>query len=416
MGTLVTMDTVGGRYTIDGQLGEGGMGCVYRARHLTLGKAFALKLISPAFALDAVARQRFMNEAKLASEISHPNIVSVVDFGEDAAFGAYMVMELIEGEPLVAANGGPQSIRRTCDALAQIADALEHIHRRGIVHGDVKAENIMLVAETSGPRRRHTARLLDFGLARRQQLSAHGTREDQVSGSPHYLAPERAAGGPPSVLADVYALGVLGYLMIGGGLPFEGSVLEILHQHIDAQPRSLAERRGEDVDAALEALIVRAMAKEPRARHASAAAFRYELNAVMDMLALTQRKRTTQTLRAPAEATRDVGIAAAFERSRLPQAFLSATGTIAIANKAFCKLLGRAECEGVAIADTSLADVVPGAVRTILRAHETGKSQECRAFVGRGDRPGLELSVWASPLPIEGQEIHVIVRVVEGAT
>src|SRR3954466_7491297 len=126
--------TVGGRYALDGRLGEGGMGQVYRAKHLQLGKAFALKIISPAFALDAAARARFNEEAKLASEISHPNIVSVVDFGEDAQFGAYMVMELVEGESLLDEGAAPWSVRRACDVLGQIADALDHIHRRGIVH------------------------------------------------------------------------------------------------------------------------------------------------------------------------------------------------------------------------------------------------------------------------------------------
>src|ERR1700704_1016952 len=125
--------TVGGRYAIDGRLGEGGMGQVYRARHLQLGKAFALKIISPAFALDGAARARFNQEAKLASEISHPNIVSVVDFGEDATFGAYMVMELVEGDPLVAEGSLPMSVKRALDVLAQVSDALEHIHRRGII-------------------------------------------------------------------------------------------------------------------------------------------------------------------------------------------------------------------------------------------------------------------------------------------
>ena len=96
------MQTVGGRYALDGPLGEGGMGHVYKARHLQLGKPFALKVISPAFAADNAARQRFNQEAKLASEITHPNIVSVVDFGEDDQFGAYMVMELVDGEPLVS--------------------------------------------------------------------------------------------------------------------------------------------------------------------------------------------------------------------------------------------------------------------------------------------------------------------------
>src|SRR3954464_14875731 len=119
--------TVGGRYALDGRLGEGGMGQVFRARHLQLGKAFALKLISPAFAADGAARERFNQEAKLASEITHPNIVSVVDYGEDPEFGAYMVMELVEGEPLIDGTG-PMTVRRACDMLGQIADALDHIH------------------------------------------------------------------------------------------------------------------------------------------------------------------------------------------------------------------------------------------------------------------------------------------------
>src|SRR5215475_5698407 len=126
--------TVGGRYAIDGRLGEGGMGQVYRARHLQLGKAFALKIISPAFAADEAARARFNQEAKLASEISHPYIVSVVDFGEDSQYGAYMVMELVEGDPLVTPGSLPMSVKRALDVLAQVADALDHIHKRGIVH------------------------------------------------------------------------------------------------------------------------------------------------------------------------------------------------------------------------------------------------------------------------------------------
>src|SRR5678809_1471571 len=112
--TVGPMDvrTVGGRYALDGRLGEGGMGQVYRARHIQLGKAFALKIISPAFANDHVARARFNQEAKLASEISHPNIVSVVDFGEDPQFGAYMVMELVDGEPLITSGALPMSVKR----------------------------------------------------------------------------------------------------------------------------------------------------------------------------------------------------------------------------------------------------------------------------------------------------------------
>src|SRR5580704_823606 len=263
------METVGGRYALDGRLGEGGMGHVYRARHLQLGKAFALKIIAPVIDAPAThgARERFYQEAKLASEISHPNIVSVVDFGEDEHFGAYMVMELVENAGVLADAGLPMPIPRAIDLLGQIADALDHIHRRGIIHGDVKADNIMLTVEQVGPRRRHIARLLDFGLAR---TADHG-EEDGVHGSPHYLAPERAAGAPASVSSDVYALGVLGYLLLAGSLPFDGTVTEILTRHIHEPPDAIAERRGQPVDAALEKLIARAIAKDPAHRIASAA-------------------------------------------------------------------------------------------------------------------------------------------------
>jgi serine/threonine protein kinase len=284
-------NTVGGRYVLDGRLGEGGMGQVFRARHLQLGTAFALKVISPAFALDPDARARFHLEAKLASEISHPNIVSVIDFGEDPALGAYMVMDLVEGEQLID-GGVPMTIRRVCDVLAQIADALDHIHERGIIHGDVKADNIMLTTETTGARRRRVARLLDFGLARRPDS---GEEAQEVSGSPHYLAPERAAGGAPSVSADIYALGVLGYLMITGSLPFDGNVVEILMAHINKAPERLSVRRQAPVDDALETLISRAMAKDPANRHASVAAFRGELDAAMDMLSLGRRRTPSGT-------------------------------------------------------------------------------------------------------------------------
>jgi len=405
--------TVGGRYALDGRLGEGGMGQVYKARHLQLGKAFALKLISPAFALDTAARLRFNEEAKLASEISHPNIVSVVDFGEDPQFGAYMVMELVEGEPLINQGTAAMNIRRVCDILGQIADALDHIHRRGIVHGDVKADNIMLTVENSeasaGARRRRVARLLDFGLARRPG----GEDEDEISGSPHYLAPERAAGGPPSVAADIYALGVLGYLMLSGTLPFDGNVVEILMAHINQPPESPAKRRGEVIDEALETLIMRAMSKDPAHRHGTAAAFRYELNTVMDMLEMGRRRRASGTLQP--ETPREATLVAAFERSRVPQALVSLTGRIEFSNKAFSRLLGHDDSvDGLSLTETALNAFVPGLMRALRAAHVDGKPCERRARVFRGDdKPALELTLWFCPLPIAGTEIHLMIRVEE---
>ncbi len=410
-------ETIGGRYQLDGRLGEGGMGQVYRARHLQLGKAFALKIISPAFALDSSARARFNEEAKLASEISHPNIVSVVDFGEDPQFGAYMVMELVDGEPMIDKSGSPMAVRRACDILAQIADALDHIHRRGIVHGDVKAENIMLTrelpADATGAQRRRVARLLDFGLARRHETSSPAL-EEQISGSPHYLAPERAAGGVPSVAADVYALGVLGYLMLTGTLPFQGSVVEILMAHIHQPVEAMSKRRGESLDHALEAMILRSLSKDPSRRHGSAAAFRTELHSVMDLLEMSRRRHASGTIKP--EQDRDNLLASAFERSRVAQALISAEGTIQFSNKAFVALLGEDHDKGVdgrRIDDTTLAQQVPGLMRAVRATHVGGKPQERRARIHRGNQPALELTVWLSPLPLPGMEVHLWVRVDE---
>jgi len=401
--------TVGGRYALDGRLGEGGMGQVYRARHLQLGKAFALKIISPAFALDGAARARFNEEAKLASEISHPNIVSVVDFGEDTQFGAYMVMELVEGEPLVNEQAAPMSVRRACDILSQVADALDHIHRRGIVHGDVKADNIMVTAESDGARRRRLARLLDFGLARR----AGGDAEDQLNGSPHYLAPERAAGGPPSVAADIYALGVLGYLMLTGTLPFDGSVIEILMAHINHEVVAPSQRRGEPIEPAVERVILRALAKDPAKRHGSAAAFRTELNEAMDALELVRRRHPSVPV--VTDNRRDAILVAAFERSRVPQALVSLDGDIVVANKGFARLLGiDGKVEGLNISQTTLATVVPGFARAVRTVYHSGQPCERRARVFRGnDAPALQLTLWFAPLGAPGLEVHLLVRVEE---
>jgi serine/threonine protein kinase len=411
------METVGGRYALDGRLGEGGMGQVYRARHLQLGKAFALKIISPTFASDHVARERFNLEAKLASEISHPNIVSVFDFGEDEQFGAYMVMELVEGESLLSQGQLPMTPKRALDVLAQVADALDHIHKRGIIHGDVKADNIMITEEaeqSANARRRRVVRLLDFGLAR----GANQVEEDGlVSGSPHYLAPERCAGSPPSMSSDIYALGVLGYLLLTGTLPHEGkSVVEILMSHIHNETPSIGEARKEAIDETLEKLIARAMAKDPADRHGTAAAFRYELNTVMDMLDMGRRKaRGSGTIQV--DGSREAMIMQAFDRSRLPQAMMSVDGVIAFANRAFAKLVGhdwQKPMEGIPLEDTALNTFVPGLMRAARAVHTSGKPTERKAKVYRGaDKPPLELVVWLTPLPIQDFELHLIVRVVE---
>ena len=395
------MRTVGERYVLEGQLGAGAMGEVYRARHVHLGKYFALKVIAPAFATDTMARDRFNDEAKLASEISHPNIVSVVDFGEDPDLGAYMVMELVDGEPvLFADSSGPAPIKRAIDVLAQVADALECIHQHGIVHGDVKAENMMLVSEpagTLGGQRRKLVRLLDFGLACR-----FGVNHEVVSGSPAYLAPERVTGGPATVATDIYALGALAYLMFTRTLPFDGPVVQVLTAQLHDEPEPISKRRGEKVHPAIENLVARAMAKDPKRRHPTAAAFRYEINSVMDALDMRRRHKTSGSMKAVIK--REAVVANLFEHSHLPQALLHADGTIGFANDAFGKLMGGAG-DGMPVGETMLAMWLPELADTLARARAYNTAVELRTQVS-----GLELCLWASPSPLGTGELHLLLR------
>jgi serine/threonine protein kinase len=403
---------IGGRYAVERQLGEGGQGRVYRVRHLELGKPFALKIISPAFAEDEGARLRFNNEAKLASETPHPNIVSVVDYGEDPELGAFMVMELVNGDTLVAPGLLPMSIRGAIDVLRQIADALEHIHKRGIIHGDIKAENIVLAEEPTHEsghttRRRRVARLLDFGLASRH---GHHDEDEGLNGTPPYLAPERVKGGPPSVASDIYALGVLGYLMLTGTLPFDGEVMAVLQAQVHDTAPPMSERRQEQLDPALEGLIARAMAKDPAARHPSAAAFLYELNTVADMLGLS-RRRSRPISSVLSDNPRLTAIAGAFDASRMPQAILSIEGDIVACNPAFQKFV-KDDCDHTSIDETSLARFVPQLKEAIASVGRT--PLELRRDVARGaGRATLRLTLWLVPVQIVGQEVHLLVRVEE---
>jgi eukaryotic-like serine/threonine-protein kinase len=391
--------TIGGRYAIEGNLGEGGMGLVYRVRHTQLAKQFALKVISPAFAKDEKARERFNVEAQLASEISHPNIVSVVDFGEDEELGAYMVMELVEGEPFMFAEGSqPLSVRRALDVLAQVADALDHIHKRGVIHGDIKAENLILAEEptSSGARRRKLVRLLDFGLAMRL-----GTQETELNGTPHYLAPERCTGSAASVASDIYALGVLGYLLLTRTMPFDGNLPQILDAHVNKVPPPIAERRGEDIDDSIDTLIMRAMSKQPALRHPSAAAFRYELNNVMHMLEMTRRRQSQPKLERKMDAA-----AMLFEQSMLAQVVVKGDNTIRLANPAFGELIEDpgASFKNRSLFDTPLALWVPDLKRALERTRRKRRPMEVRAR-----RWSNELALWFTPAP-NNDDIHILVQ------
>jgi serine/threonine protein kinase len=312
-----------------------------------------------------------------------------------------MVMELVEGEPFTATDGSsPLSVRRALDVLAQVADALDHIHKRGVIHGDIKAENLMLVEEpaANGSRRRRKVRLLDFGLAKRL-----GTQDTELNGTPHYLAPELVTGGPASVASDIYAMGVLGYLLLTRSMPFEGNISQILEAHVREAPPALAKKRGEEVDESIETLVMRAMAKQPALRHPSAAAFRYELNNVLHMLEMTRRRQSSSSLKLDRKAD---AAAALFEQSMLAQIVVRGDNTIRLANSAFGALVEDpgGTHQNRSLLETPLGLWVPELKRALDRVRRKHKPMELRAR-----RWANELTLWLTPAPVN-EDIHILIQ------
>ena len=214
--------TINERYQIETELGQGGMGTVYRARDTTLERDVAIKLISGA-SLGQEGHQRLLSEAKTIAQLDHPNIVTVFDAGEYEG-SPYIVMQLVEGGTLHEQR--PDSLDEKLQIIMQVCTALDHAHQHGIIHRDLKPENVVLTPNGM-------AMLMDFGLAR--SVTSRMTAEGNIVGTVFYMAPEQAMGQEIDARADLYALGVMLYEMATGELPFEDdNPMAVITQHINA--------------------------------------------------------------------------------------------------------------------------------------------------------------------------------------
>jgi len=283
IGTLV-----GGRYRIRRLSGEGGMGRVYEAEHIEIGKRVALKILHPGYSQTPDLVERLRREARAASRIGHPNVVDVTDSGttEDGSF--FFVMEYLEGRELgdVVFEEKGIDVRRALGITVQICRALRAAHAAGVIHRDLKPENVLLV-ERDG--QKDFVKVLDFGIAKNltdgDDTQAVGPRRKLTNpgvamGTPEYMAPEQAAGRPADARSDVYAVGGVLYEMLVGHPAYEGAnFMEVLHKKANFAPQPIAKFRN-DVPAEIEALILMAMAKDPALRPQSMSDFEQRLQEI----------------------------------------------------------------------------------------------------------------------------------------
>src|SRR5919112_5104603 len=258
-----------GKYRIEEKIDEGGMGCVYRATHVLMEKTVAVKVLHPALAADDKIVARFTREAKAASRISHPHAINVTDFGESDNGVVYLVMEYLRGRTLkdIVRSGGPMTLARTTEIVRQVAGALDAAHTEGVVHRDLKSDNIMLEEATGGD----WAKVLDFGIAKIQQTerSVHETdpgltAPNLIIGTPQYMSPEQCSQASAiDARSDLYSFGVIVYEMLAGHVPFAGdSPTAIMMKHIQEPPPSILEERP-DLPEGVGRVVARALAKRP---------------------------------------------------------------------------------------------------------------------------------------------------------
>ncbi len=277
-----------GGYRVLSELGSGGMGSVYRAQHALLGKPAAVKMLRSELTANAELLERFINEARAATSISHPGIVDVYDFGYTDDGRAYIVMELLDGEPLGERirRLGRLSEVETEKIGRQIAAAMRAAHAKGIVHRDLKPDNVFLVPDGGGSGDR--AKVLDFGVAKQVDLSSTSvrrTRTGALMGTPLYMAPEQAREASTiDHRADLYSLGCILYEMLVGQPPFlaEGAG-EIIALQLFAEPEPPSKRLS-SLNPMLEAIVLRLLAKEPADRYQDAFEVHNALNALTGAL------------------------------------------------------------------------------------------------------------------------------------
>ena len=266
---------LGGRYRLEASIGTGGMAQVFRGFDTTLDRTVAIKILAPQFARDPSFVERFRREAQAAARLNHPNIVNVYDTGVDGDTN-YIVMEYVEGRTLAEylSGGGKLSPVKASEIGEKVAEALAAAHAQGVIHRDIKPANIMVTRDGR-------VKVMDFGIARLVAGPDTVEQTAAVLGTAAYLSPEQAQGQSVDARSDLYSLGVVIYEMLGGRAPFTGdSAMAVAYKHVQETPLPPSSLNG-DVPPSLDAVVMRALAKNPANRYQNAVEFREDLRRVI---------------------------------------------------------------------------------------------------------------------------------------
>ncbi|MCB9470703.1 MAG: protein kinase [Candidatus Obscuribacterales bacterium] len=281
---------IAGKYEVLSIIGGGAMGLVYKARHTLMKRVVAVKVLRPNMALDETTVSRFQKESEALSVLDHPNILKVFDFGLNEQGQPYLVTDYLEGDTLADLLNRDERIdyKRAIELFKQASSALSHAHKNGVIHRDMKPSNIMLVKDDEG---NEMVKILDFGIAKVSddaESSTQLTKTGEVFGSPLYMSPEQCRGKKLDARSDIYSVGCVLYRSLVGAPPIIGQdLIECLYKHVNEDPASFAEAfPGNQIPAALEAVVMKCLMKDPALRYQSMNELRDALLAVEDKDAL----------------------------------------------------------------------------------------------------------------------------------